>query len=270
MAFSVNTNVGALVALRNLNTTTNSLEDTQNRVSTGLKVIGAKDNASSFAIAQGLRADIKANSAVQQGLSNGKGVVDVAIAGATALSNLLADMKKKVVEGMNAANTAQQQTILDADYTQLKTQFNTFITNAVFNGKNLISAAATALSVISTTSGGTISVSAQDMQVVSSTFTSISTTTIAATEMTKIDAAITSVSTALGALGGSSRSLQFQNDFINGIADALQEGLGAVVDADLAKESAMLQSLQVKQQLGVQALSIANKAPEILLGLFRG
>ena len=270
MAFSVNTNVGALVALRNLNTSSMLLEETQNRVSTGLKVIGAKDNASSFAIAQGLRADIKANAAVQQGLSNGKGVVDVAIAGATALSNLLTDMKKKVVEGMNAANTAQQQTILDADYTQLKAQFNTFITNAVFNGKNLISAASTALSVISTTSGGTISVAAQDMQVVSSTFTSISTTTIAATELTKVDAAITSVSTALGALGGSSRSLTFQNDFINSIADALQEGLGAVVDADLAKESAMLQSLQVKQQLGVQALAIANKAPEILLGLFRG
>ncbi|MBI3709343.1 MAG: flagellin [Proteobacteria bacterium] len=270
MTFSVNTNAGALVALRNLSVTTDQLKQTQDRVSTGLKVIGAKDNASSFAIAQGLRADVKANAAVQQGLSNGKGVVDVAIAGTTALSNLLTDMKAKSVEGMNQANTAQQQTILDADYAQMKTQFTAFVNNAVFNGKNLISAASTALNVISTVSGGTITVNAQDMSVVFSTFTNISSVAAATTELTKIDAAITSVSTALGALGGSSRSLQFQNDFINSIADSLTEGLGAVVDADLAKESATLQSLQVKQQLGVQALSIANQAPQILLGLFRG
>ena len=114
---SINTNVGAQVALRFLNATNTELGKTQDRVSTGLKVIGAKDDASSFAIAQGIRAELKAISAVQQGLSNGRGVATVAIAGATEISNMMADIKKKTIEGMNPGNTTAQQGILDADYT---------------------------------------------------------------------------------------------------------------------------------------------------------
>src|SRR5690349_12757116 len=113
---SINTNVGALVALRNLASTSTGLENTQNRVSTGLRVIGPKDDASNFSIAQGIRADIKSFEAVQQSLSSGRGILTVAIAGATSVSNLLADIKKKAIEASNPANTASQQTILANDF----------------------------------------------------------------------------------------------------------------------------------------------------------
>ena len=106
---SINTNPAALVALRNLNATNLALGQTQDRVSTGFKVIGAKDNASSFAIAQGIRAELKAIGAVKQGLSNGQGVATVAISGTTEISNLLADIKKKIIEGLNPANTTEQR-----------------------------------------------------------------------------------------------------------------------------------------------------------------
>lgn len=268
MGNSVNTNMGALVALRNLDMTNRNLTTTQDRVSTGYKVIGAKDNASSFAIAEGLRANLKGFTAVQQALANGKGIGEVAIAGATSLSKLLQDMKAKVLEGMNSGNTLSQQSILAADFVEMKAQFATFISNATYNGKNLLNSAATDAVVISTISGGTLSVTTQSA-VGNLTFGALTTTTLATSALADVDAAITAVGTALGSLGADVKSLGFQQDFLKTLSDATTEGLGSIVDADLAEESAKLQSLQVKQQLGVQALSIANQAPQILLSLFR-
>jgi flagellin len=268
MANSVNTNVGALVALRNINITNEALNKTQDRVSTGLKVIGAKDDASSFAIAQGIRANLKAYQAVDQTLANGKGIGDVAIAGATQVSNLLQDMKAKAIQGMNAGNTASQQTILAADFAAQVTQYATFISNASYNGKNLLTSGATSATVISTITGGTLTIT-QQSAVGALTFGTLNTTTAAVSALADVDAAITAVGTALGKLGSDVNSLKFQQDFNKQVSDATTEGLGSIVDADLAEESAKLQSLQVKQQLGVQALSIANQSPQILLTLFR-
>jgi len=269
MSNSVNTNVGALVALRNLNATNEALTKTQDRVSTGLRVIGAKDDASSFAIAQGIRADLKAYTAVDQALANGKGIGDVAIAGATQISNLLTDLKKKAIEGLNAGNTASQQSILDADFSALKQQFQTFIANASYNGKNLLQSTSTDATVVSTISGGTLTISSQSA-VGNLSFGSLSSTTAAASALADVNAAITVVGTALGDLGSDVNALKFQQDFNKQVSDAVTEGLGSIVDADLAEESAKLQSLQVKQQLGVQALGIANGAPQVLLSLFHG
>lgn len=269
---SINTNVGAMVALRNLNSTNMDLSKTQDRVSTGLKVIGALDDASSFAIAQGIRAEIKAVGAVQQGLANGRGVATVAISGTTEISNLLADIKKKITEGMNAGNTTSQQGILDADYTELVDQVLNFIQNSEFNGKNMLQATSADVSVIADTGGGTLTIRAQDLQ--SNVFDllnaeDLSTTTAATAALSVVNTAIDTVGTALGQLGADSRALEFQDNFLNSISDALDAGLGSIVDADLAKESARLQALQVKQQLGVQTLSIANASPQVLLSLFR-
>jgi flagellin len=265
---SINTNVGAMVALRNLSSSNEALAKTQDRVSTGLKVIGAKDDASSFAIAQGIRGDLKAYQAVQQGLANGKGIGDVALAGLTAISGLLTDMKKKAIEGMNAGNTAQQQTILDADYTAMKDRFANYIANSSYSGKNLLSSGSTDALVISTISGGTMTISNQ-AAVGGLSFGDLANITNAAGALSLIEAAITTVGTALGDLGSDINSLKAQSDFLKSLSDSTTEGLGSIVDADLAEESANLQALQVKQQLGVQALSIANGAPQILLSLFR-
>jgi flagellin len=269
MGNSVNTNMGALVALRNLDVTNRSLQQTQDRVSTGYKVIGAKDNASSFAIAEGLRANLKGFAAVQQALANGKGIGEVAIAGATSLSGLLQDMKAKVLEGMNSGNTSAQQAILAADFVEMKAQFTGFINNATYNGKNLLATGGTDAIVISTISGGTLTVTNQS-SLGGLTFGALTTTATATSALIDVEAAMVAVGTALGSLGADVKALGFQQDFLRTLSDATTEGLGSIVDADLAEESAKLQSLQVKQQLGVQALSIANQAPQILLSLFQG
>jgi flagellin len=268
---SVNTNVGAMVALLNLNQTQSSLSTTQDHISTGLRVANAKDDGSIFAIAQGLRADIKAFDAVQQSLSSGTGILSTAIAGATSVSNLLGDIKKKAIEASNPANTATQQTILSNDFNQMLAQLNTFVTNSVYNGRNLLSASSQNVSLTSTISGGQLTISnASTLSQVSAALSGgVATTTGALALLSTIDAQQVVVGTALGTLGSNNSSLNFLATFTKTLANAVTEGLGALVDADLAKESANLQALQVKQQLGTQALSIANQRPQTILSLFR-
>ncbi|GAB4184932.1 MAG: flagellin [Thalassobaculales bacterium] len=271
---SINTNVSALIALQNLNRTNRQLDVTQQRVSTGLKVNGAVDDASSFAIAQGIRADLKAYSAVSQGIANAKGVTSIALSAATSISDLLGDIQKKVTEGMNAANTSAQQAILNSDFQNLVEQVNQFITNAVYNGRNLLSTGANSVSVIANVDGSTLKINSGSLVGNSATTlfaaaVTLATTTNAAEALSKTITMIATVNVILGQLGADTREMNFQDDFISVLTDATETGLGDIVDADLAKESAKLQAIQVKQQLGVQTLNIANQRPTILLDLFR-
>jgi flagellin len=269
---SINTNLSAQIALQYLNGTNREMDQVQNRVSTGLKVNNAVDDASSFAIAQGLRGDLKAYGAVSQGLANGRGVATIAMAAATSISDLLADVKKKIIEGMNAANTSDQQAILNADFSSLTAQINTFISNAVYNGRNLLSGASNSVNVIANIDGTSLTIRSQSIFTTSSNALgaqNISSTIAAFKALSALELAESAISIALGQIGADVRALNFQDDFISQINDSTNEGLGDIVDADMAKESARLQALQVKQQLGVQTLNIANQRPTILQQLFK-
>jgi flagellin len=269
---SINTNVGAFVALQNLSAVNTRLEAVQNRVSTGFKVSSAIDDASSFAIAQGVRGNLKAYEAVSQGLANGRGVVAVTLAGATAISDLLGDIQKKITEGSNAGNSTEQQSILNSDFSNLVAQVNTFISNATYNGRNLLSNASTSINVLANIDGTRLTIrsnSAFSVAAVNIGSQNISSTVAATKALSALFQATSSINTVLGNLGADSRSLSFQEDFITKLSDPSSEGLGSIVDADLAKESSKLQALQVQQQLSVQTLSIANANPRTLLSLFQ-
>jgi flagellin len=271
---SILTNPEALVALRNLERTNNLLATTQNRVSTGLKVTGAIDDASNFAIAQGIRGDIKALGAISQGLNNSKGIANVAIAGATSISDLLQTVRQKLTELSNEGITTTQRQILTNDFAELQSQAANFIDNAVFNGVNLLDTAAAAPSIntLSNLAGGTLTLTNQDLrtQTFSLAAVSLGSATAAqqviANQYSNLESV---VNAALGSLGAEARALDLQTSFLDQITDATEEGLGNIVDADMARESARLTALQVRQQLGVQVLGIANQAPQILLGLFQ-
>ena len=269
---SINTNIGASVALQNLNQVNTRLDKVQNRVSTGLKVNSAVDDASSFSIAQGVRGNLKAYEAVSQGLANGRGVAAVTLAGATAISDLLGDVQKKITEGQNAGNSTEQQNILNSDFNNLVSQINTFITNATYNGRNLLSNASTSLNVIANVDGSTLTIRANSSFSVTSTdlgAQQISSTVAATKALSALFLATASINQVLGNLGADTRSLNFQDDFVTKLTDATTEGLGAIVDADLAKESSRLQALQVQQQLSISTLNIANNNPRGLLNLFQ-
>jgi len=269
---SIITNTGAFTALRTLNSINRNLDTAQNRVSTGLKVTGALDNASSFAIAQGIRAELKAIDAVSQGLNNAKGVGNVAIAGATGVSDLLTDIRAKLTELSNEGITTAQRNILQDDFNALASQAASFVANATFNGIALLTGS-TNINTLSNLSGGILSLTAQTnvgVQVRSIAAATLGTATNAQSVITNEFSNLESVvNSALGTLGAEVRALGLQTTFLEKIRDATDEGLGNIVDADLARESARLTSLQVQQQLSVQTLGIANQRPQSLLGLFR-
>ncbi len=277
MSFSVNTNVGAMIALQNLATTNRDLNMVQTRISTGLKIAGAKDNGAIYAIAQNMRADVAGLNAVKQSLSNGVSITDVAVAAGEAISDLLVEMKEKAVAATDASLDTASRNALNADFVALVGQITNIVDNAEFNGTNLIKSGASNLVALSNDKGGTattgnITVAAQDMSTSNGLAVAASVlTTVAAsqTALIKVEAAITTVNSALASLGTGSKKLTTHEIFIGKLRDTLKAGIGNLVDADLAAESAALQSLQIKQQLGVQALSIANAGPSSILGLFR-
>jgi len=271
MVMSVNTNQGAMVALQSLSATTKSLGNTQLRITTGLKVNGPKDNAATFAIAQNMRGDIAGLGAVKTNLSLGQSIVNVAIDAGKAIADLLVEMKAKTIQASQAGLDTNSYTALNEEFTSLRSQIDSIITSADFNGKNLIDATATNLKVLSTVDGSTITVTKQSID---STTLAIHTavltdSSVAATALTAISAAIISVSNALASLGSSAKRVDIQAEFTSKLQDILKQGVGNLVDADLAEESANLQALQIKQQLGVQSLAIANAGPQSILALFQ-
>lgn len=272
---SVNTNVGAMIALQNLNATNSELATVQNRINTGKKVATAKDNGAIWAIAQAQRSDVAALGAVRQSLDRGVAAVDVAISAGESISDLLLQLKEKALAAKDQSLDTSARTALNEDFKSLRDQIQKVVDNAEFNGVNLLKSGATTYKALANVDGSaTVDVAAEIMKLSGSVVTItttdvISTVTNATAVLSRVDASIANVSASLARLGTSSKALGTHATFVSKLSDTLEAGVGNLVDADLAKESARLQALQTKQQLGVQALSIANTAPQILMRLFQ-
>ena len=266
---SINSNVGAMVALQNLNETSRALEVTQNRVNTGKSVSSAKDNGAIFAIATGMRADMGALNSVRNSIERGKSVIDVALAAGDTISKALEEQKALAVAIQSVPSTSASATAYLADFNALGNEITAALGAATFDSVNLFSAGSATNSLVVQTGLATT----QSVHAAAATATTLATVT-----GTKVyaDATVANVETAMGlfntkmaTIGSASKSLDRQATFVSKLQDALESGVGNLVDADLAKESARLTALQTKQQLGVQALGIANQSSSILLGLFR-
>jgi len=285
MANSINTNAGALIALQNLNATSRDLNVTQNRVNTGLKVSSAKDNGAIFAIATNQRAEMGALDAVKNSMQRGQSIVDVALAAGETVVKALEEQKSLAVAISNATGDALKAYV--TDYNALGAEITKALAGATFDGVNLwtdTTAAGANISVKTGTGtndnfvlkGGaaatTATAPASATALVISNYAAPSAADVTAMQglTTVVTGSITAFTSELGAMGTKSKSLERSLIFTNKIQDAVEVGIGNLVDADLAKESAKLTALQTKQQLGVQALGIANQSSSILLGLFRG
>jgi flagellin len=272
---SVNTNVGAMVALQNLNSTNTELNTTQTRINTGKRVASAKDNGAIWAIAQNQRANSRSLDAVRESLQRSVSTVDVAISAGETVSDLLLQMKEKALAASDTSLDSTSRTALAEDFGALRDQLAKAVTNAEFNGINMVKSGGTTIAAIANANGTEkITVTSQSLalggaNVLVSSAATFATASAASTLITTINTSITNVSTALSKLGTGSKSLGSHLEFVNKLQDSIDAGVGNLVDADLAKESAKLQALQTKQQLGVQALSIANQSSSILMGLFR-
>jgi flagellin len=272
-----------MTALQNLAATQTDLSVTQTRINTGLKVASAKDNGAIWAIAQNQRATSGSLNAVKESLQRGQSTVDVAMAAGESISDLLLQMKQKALAASDTTLDTNSRVALNDDFKSLRDQIQKAVDNAEFNGANMIKAtasgASTVMALANADASQTITVAAQDLSLGGATLggsttgitatSSIGTQTMAANMIATVNTAITSVSSALSKLGTGSRSLASHLTFVGKLQDTLDAGVGNLVDADLAKESAKLQALQTKQQLGIQALSIANQSSSTLMSLFR-
>lgn len=272
---SINTNVSAMLALQNLNASQAELRSAEQRISTGLKVATAKDNGAIFAIATTQRASSRALDAVRESLQRSQSVVDVSAASGEIISDLLIQMKEKALAAADAQLNTNSRAAMNADFVSLRDQITKAVNNGGFNGANLIKANAPDVMALADETGKSLlTVKAQDLSLNSANVkvtatTSVSTVTLASGALSLVNASLQNVSLALAKLGTGGRALSTHLVFVNKLQDAIDAGIGNIVDADLAKESARIQALQTKQQLGFQALSIANQGPGQLMSLFR-
>lgn len=271
---SVNTNIGAMTALRSLAAVNAELFTVQRRIATGYRVASAKDDPAVWAIAQRQRATSRALDSVKDSLQRGRGVVDMALAGAESISDLLMQMKEKALAASDPSLAAADKAVLSNDYVALRKQIDRVVENASFSGRNLISPSETVdvHALANADATDTIDVARVDLSTttgaVSGTLADL-TGPVGAADLDAIDAAMEEVNAAAAHFGVGASAIDSHLTFIGKQQDVLEASIGRLVDADLVKESARLQALQVKQQLAVMALSIANQAPSILLQLFQ-
>jgi flagellin len=276
MTFSVNTNSGALTALQYLSATQGALAKTQTAINSGMKVASARDDGAIYAIAQNQRGAVAGYQSVINSINNGTSSIDVALSAGQSISDLLIQLKQKALSAADASLDTASRQALNSDFSALRDQITTIVKNAVFNGFNLVDGSTTQVTALASSDGTRrITTQAQNMSLGGSIVTmastaSISTQAKASTLVATIQSSLTNVNSALAKLSAGAAKFSIQATFAQNLSDTLTTGIGNLVDANMAQESASLQSLQVKQQLGIQALSIANQAPQTILGLFQG
>lgn len=269
---SVITNSSAMVALQSLNRTSEQLAVTQKRVSTGLRVSDAKDDGAAFAVAQTVRADVAGLTAANEQLGNSKGILGTALAGLVKVSDAMKDIRSTLVRLADDTLNTDQRAQYEAQYTELRSQIISYIEDATYNGQSLLNTTVASFSATRNESGTTYTLTSVDgagTLVVAAAPTSSTAAQTALADGDDFDTVMTAVSNALNTFGSNNKYVDNQISYNSEKIDSLTDGMGSLIDADLAKESARLQALQIRQQLGTQALSIANQAPQALLSLFR-
>jgi flagellin len=271
MANSINTNNNATIALESLNITQSQIASTQKQISTGYRVADATDDGAAFAVAQRVRSDVGALTTANQQLGSVQGLLDTTVSSLTNVSDSVNTLRDTLQNIADSSGTEKTQYV--AQYTTELSQLKTYFQDSTYSGKTLIgdvggnTAGFGSVSVIRNEVGDTFSVGTFSGSAFASSLALSATTTTAAAALLTAGGLflqkLNVIGTELNSYGASENYLN--NDKI----DALNSGLGSLVDANLAQESAQLQALQIKQQLGVQALSLANQSPQTLLSLFR-
>ena len=276
MGFSVNTNTQAVLALQGLAKTDKELGVVQKRVSSGLRVADARDDGGAFAAALSVRSDVAGLTAVNEQLGGVKGIVETTFAALNKVSDTMKNLRQVVTRLADSSISNDQRDQYETQFNALTSQITNFIEDSRYNGRTLLSTFTVAgggdIEVLRNENADTFDIAAVDGAAISIALAggTINSAANAATFLQGVfTAQETAVATALNQFGSDLQYVDNQIGFNSDKIDALNSGLGALVDADLAKESAKLQALQVRQQLGIQTLGLANQGPQVLLSLFR-
>lgn len=275
---SINTNAQSLIALQSLNSTTEQLSLIQKRVTTGYRVADARDDGGAFAVAESVKSDMAGVVAVNEQLGGVKGVLETTFAALSTVSDTMKQLRATLTRLADGAISADQRAAYSEQYTLLAKQVASFVDDAGYNGRTLLSTASTAtpiggnITAIRNESGGLFTIEAVNGGVLK--ITTVAPTDAAAAQAFingsgAFDVAENAISAALNKFGASMAFVESQITYNSKKSDAMSNGLGALVDADLARESSALEGVKVRQQLGIQTLGLANQSPQVLLGLFR-
>ena len=273
---SILTNNSAMVALATLNNVNRGLNETQNRVSSGLAIRSGKENAAYFAISETMSGDSGMFKAINEGMTATKNSVSTARLGAETVTDLTGQFIERVAfaqtEGIDRAD-------VQAELVGLASQIQGVIDQSTFNGNDLVGgpAATTTVTTGITRSGGTfattsISFQSVDLQAIHDALAAIAVTDTGTTMAAKLATAEAELGNAINAatsLGVTEKTLEGQMQFLDSLTDTLDSGVSSLIDADMEEEAARLQAYQVQQQLATQSLSIANQSPQNILSLFR-
>lgn len=265
---SVNTNASALSALRNLEANHKWLQTLQERISTGYKVGSVTDNAAVYSMAQRMRGDLAGIRASLDSLDRATVAVDVAVVATQSISDILIEMKGKMASLASAQ--ANDDTVAAEAYTRdldaFRDQIKLIVSSAEFGGTNLVDSGNDIISALANADGSeTLDFNHQDLSFGGAIITL---TDDSDYSMDEINASIDNVNAAMSHFGTASRRLEIQREFASKLHDVVERGIGRMVDADLARTAADFQAAQIKEQLGIVALNIANRAPRSLLSLF--
>jgi flagellin len=263
-----------MLALQHVQAISAELATTQNRISTGLRVASAKDNPAVWVIAQNQRAESRALEAVQSSLQRGQSIASVAITAGESISDLLMQMKALAVSALDYPPGDPSRQAINENYVALRRQIDLTANNATFNGANLISSGSSGQvrALANTKATQTIDIDHVDLSTTGSALSGLPadlTGVLGSTEIDSLTNGIGAVNSAVAKLGSGSKALDAHLTFVGKLQDTIDAGIGNLVDADMAKESARMQALQVRLQLALMSLRIANDAPSMLLQLFR-
>jgi len=275
MCISVQNNSSALLALQNLNRTTDQLSQVQQQISSNLAVSKASDNPSVWATSQGQQAQIIGLDAVTESLNRATSVADVALSAGQQVADLLTQMKQEALSAQDAQLDTTARQSLNTDFAGLLQRLTTTLANASFDGTNLLNGSSGDQRFLATADATqVVTLSAQNMSLGGSIITlsstaSIGTPAAASALMAQIDASIANSNTALAQIGDQAKMITSHSQLVTNLQTVLQTGKGDLINADLASDSARLAALKVQQQLSQQSLSLANSMPNLLLGLFK-
>lgn len=303
---SVHTNPSAMTALKTLQDTNASLEQVQNRISTGYKVAEAQDNAAYWSIATTMRSDHKALSTVQDAMGLGSAKIDVTYTALSSSIKVVDEIKSKLVA---AREPGIDRSKIQDELSALQEQLKSIGTSASFSGENWLSVDSSAVgyvqikSIVSSftrtstsvrvetidvdTAGLELFDAADQSGIADKVFTttgagavtvSMSTLDVTAAGIdnsdiddmiSAVDSRLSDLASAASATGALKKRISIQSDFVKTLLGSIEMGIGTLVDADISQESTRLQALQTQQQLGIQALSIANSSAQNILSLFK-
>ena len=268
---------GVLGALKSLQSSNKDLAAADTRLSSGLKVARARDDASSYHAAEIMKGQGGSLNAVTLSLSRAESISDTAIAGAEQVMKQLTALKGTAAQAMAAGITDDQRSALQQQYQDQMAMLQTFVRNASFDDSNILDGSKpNGISFIADADASQmLSLQGRNLLpgggviVAMPSTTALTSTQSAADTHALIDQSIANLGDQLVSMGAENKRIDAQKGFVARLADALAAGVGRMVDTDLATETALIQALQVKQELSASAVSIANAAPQALLQLLR-